>query len=88
MFEGADPLIHWHGVRSPADAGGVPGRSVPGIAAGKTFTDTIRQAHGTYWYHSNSRLSGADDLSPRVIEPRRQRSRRGLRVSNQRLLDR
>lgn len=49
--------IHWHGILLPPEMDGVAYVNTPPIQAGKSFTFrfTIRQ-HGTYWYHSHTKL--------------------------------
>lgn len=49
--------IHWHGLLLPPEMDGVPYVNTPPIFPGKshTFKFKIRQ-HGTYWYHSHTRL--------------------------------
>lgn len=49
--------IHWHGILLPPEMDGVAYVNTPPIHAGKSFTFRfpIRQ-HGTYWYHSHTKL--------------------------------
>lgn len=49
--------IHWHGMLVPNRMDGVPFVTYPPIKPGETFDYRfpIRQ-HGTYWYHSHTRL--------------------------------
>jgi FtsP/CotA-like multicopper oxidase with cupredoxin domain len=49
--------IHWHGILLPPEMDGVAYVNTPPIHAGEslTFRFKIRQ-HGTYWYHSHTRL--------------------------------
>ncbi|MGI8437716.1 MAG: multicopper oxidase domain-containing protein [Chthoniobacterales bacterium] len=49
--------IHWHGMLVPNRMDGVPFVTYPPIKPGQTFDYRfpIRQ-HGTYWYHSHTRL--------------------------------
>ena len=52
-----DASIHWHGMLIPNRMDGVPYVTYPPIKPGETFDYVfpIRQ-HGTYWYHSHTRL--------------------------------
>ncbi len=49
--------IHWHGMLVPNSMDGVPFVTFPPIKPGETFDYVfpIRQ-HGTYWYHSHTKL--------------------------------
>lgn len=49
--------VHWHGILLPPEEDGVPYVNTPPIYPGKSrvFKFKIRQ-HGTYWYHSHTRL--------------------------------
>ncbi len=52
-----DASIHWHGMLLPNRMDGVPFITFPPIKPGQTFDYVfpIRQ-HGTYWYHSHTKL--------------------------------
>ncbi len=52
-----DASIHWHGMLIPNRMDGVPYVTYPPIKPGETFDYVfpIRQ-HGTYWYHSHTKL--------------------------------
>jgi FtsP/CotA-like multicopper oxidase with cupredoxin domain len=49
--------IHWHGLLLPNQYDGVPYLTTQPIQPGQTHLYTFRlKQHGTYWYHSHSRL--------------------------------
>ena len=50
--------LHWHGILLPNFEDGVPYLTTPPIKPGKThkFEFEIKQAPGTYWYHSHTGL--------------------------------
>jgi FtsP/CotA-like multicopper oxidase with cupredoxin domain len=49
--------IHWHGILLPPEMDGVAYVNTPPIFAGQSFTFRFKiRQHGTYWYHSHTRL--------------------------------
>ena len=64
--------IHWHGILLPPEMDGVPYLNTPPILPGSsyTFRFKIRQ-HGTYWYHSHTKLQEQKGIfGAIVIHPR------------------
>jgi FtsP/CotA-like multicopper oxidase with cupredoxin domain len=64
--------IHWHGILLPPEEDGVAYVNTPPILAGKshTFRFKIRQ-HGTYWYHSHTKLQEQKGIyGALIIHPR------------------
>ncbi len=71
-----DTSVHWHGLILPNPMDGVPKVNFPGIRPGETFTYRFPIIqHGTYWYHSHSKLQeqsghyGALIIEPAGAEP-------------------
>jgi len=65
--------IHWHGILLPPEMDGVAYVNTPPIVAGTSFTFRFKiRQHGTYWYHSHTKLQeqkgifGALVIHPRV----------------------
>jgi len=65
--------IHWHGLLLPNRMDGVPFITYPPIKPGATFTYEFRiRQHGTYWYHSHTKIQEQKGLyGAFVILPRR-----------------
>ncbi len=64
--------IHWHGILLPPEEDGVAYVNTPPILGGKshTFRFKIRQ-HGTYWYHSHTKLQEQKGIyGALIIRPR------------------
>jgi FtsP/CotA-like multicopper oxidase with cupredoxin domain len=60
--------IHWHGILLTPEMDGVAYVNTPPILAGQSFTFRykIRQ-HGTYWYHSHTRLQEQKGIYGAII---------------------
>ncbi len=63
-----DTLLHWHGLRPPAEQDGVPMLSQPPIKPGASYDyDFINTRSGTHWMHSHLGLQKQNLLAAPLI---------------------
>jgi FtsP/CotA-like multicopper oxidase with cupredoxin domain len=69
---GEEVSIHWHGILLPPEMDGVAYVNTPPILAGNSFTFKFKiRQHGTYWYHSHTKLQEQKGIyGAIVIHPR------------------